>query len=150
MPLFIKNINTWTSWKGLKTMMHLHQRAQCVPAKFFGICSSKIIPDHWLIDLFWPSIKSFHSPPYCDIYLIWLGTEAALAVWPKQMIRVQPSRSSAIVFLGRAATATRILSPKPMRRPLSCLLIKFSSMHQTAEIKRWIRMSSFSCIILVY
>ena len=88
MPVFIKNINTLTSWKVLKTMIYLRQRAQCVPANFFGIWSSKIIPDHWLIALFWPSIKSFHSPPLLWYlpYLIGNRILSALAVWSQSFI----------------------------------------------------------------
>ena len=34
----------------------------------FWICTSKIIPDLWLVDLFWPIKKNFHTPPYCTLY----------------------------------------------------------------------------------
>ena len=47
------------------------------------ICTSKIIPDLWLVDLFWPIKKKFHTPPYF-VYLFILTTwkgEGTFLAW---------------------------------------------------------------------
>ena len=45
-------------------------RALSMRAPKFWIWTSKTIPDLWLIDLFCPIIKNFHTPPYCTLYSV--------------------------------------------------------------------------------
>ena len=39
--------------------------ARLAPALKIWIWTSKIIPDLWLVNLFWPIKKKFHTPPKC-------------------------------------------------------------------------------------
>ena len=38
----------------------------------FGIWTSKIMPDLWLVDLFFPIKKNFHTSPYCTVQDVFL------------------------------------------------------------------------------
>ena len=66
MQIFTKNINIWAPWNILKikTLTHVRRRAP----KFWN-WTSKIIPELWLLDLFCPIKKNFHTPPYCTMYI---------------------------------------------------------------------------------
>ena len=46
----------------MKTLTPVRQRAH---SPKIGIWTSKIIPHLWLVDLFWPIKKKFHTKPYC-------------------------------------------------------------------------------------
>ena len=46
----------------------------------FWIWTSKIMPDLWLVDLFCPIKKNFHTPPYCAVkndyaQSLWWGSQ---------------------------------------------------------------------------
>ena len=45
----------------------------------FWIWASKIIPDLWLLDLFWPIKKKFHTLPYYTVtYMVYLASEFSI------------------------------------------------------------------------
>ena len=55
---------------GIKTIKTLtHMRRAHTPK--IWLWTSEIIPDLWLVDLYWPIKKDFHIPHYCTVYVQW-------------------------------------------------------------------------------
>ena len=55
---------------------------------------AKIIPDLWLVDLFWPIKENFHTPPYCLVYLY---EGSGCMVWPSSTPHLLLSCLGAVV-----------------------------------------------------